>query len=296
MWKYIVTVSLVLIAAGTFVFYKTHQALVSANGEVAALQTQYENAIAKNKEIFIDEAIAAYARMRGEWLVKSKAESEEQEAKFREEDLTYTTEIQRLEAELKSMGGELEEFNEKRESLLNALVNDEALQKILSDLQESGDVQVAEMDSSDADVLTNLASNVNLLKAKRDEISGEIAKDEAFIQTLQSSKDSLYASIKKEDDLARERQARLSPETLDCNVILADPAWEYVIVNAGADAGVIIGSRLAVMRGERKICEMNVTLVENNRSSCDIIMDTLLAGEAVKSGDRVISSRPVQKD
>ncbi len=296
MWKYIVTVSLVLIAAGTFVFYKTHQALVSANGEVAALQTQYENAIAKNKEIFIDEAIAAYARMRGEWLVKSKAESEEQEAKFREEDLTYTTEIQRLEAELKSMGGELEEFNEKRESLLNALVNDEVLQKILSDLQESGDVQVAEMDSSDADVLTNLASNVNLLKAKRDEISGEIAKDEAFIQTLQSSKDSLYASIKKEDDLARERQARLSPETLDCNVILADPAWEYVIVNAGADAGVIIGSRLAVMRGERKICEMNVTLVENNRSSCDIIMDTLLAGEAVKSGDRVISSRPVQKD
>ena len=228
--------------------------------------------------------------------MKSKAESEEQEAKFREEDLTYTTEIQRLEAELKSMGGELEEFNEKRESLLNALVNDEVLQKILSDLQESGDVQVAEMDSSDADVLTNLASNVNLLKAKRDEISGEIAKDEAFIQTLQSSKDSLYASIKKEDDIARERQARLSPETLDCNVILADPAWEYVIVNAGADAGVIIGSRLAVMRGERKICEMNVTLVENNRSSCDIIMDTLLAGEAVKSGDRVISSRPVQKD
>ncbi len=295
MWKYIVIASLVLIAGGSYVFYKTHQALVSADGEVAALQAQYESAIAKNKEIFTDECIAAYARARGEWLVKCKAESEEQEAKFREEDLTYTTEIQRLEAELKSMGGKLSEFEKKREDLLNALVNDEALQKALSDLQESGG-EVTEMDISDEDVLANLATNISMLKAKRDEFTGEIAKDESSIQTLQANKDSLLAAIKKERDIAHERQARLSPETLNCNVVLADPTWEYVIVDAGADAGVVIGSRLVVMRGERKICEMNVTLVEGNRSSCDIVMNTLLTGEAVKVGDRVVSLRPAQKD
>ncbi len=296
MWKYIVIVSLVLLAAGSFVFYKTHQGLVSANGEVAALQAQYDNAIAKNKEIFTDESIDAYARMRGEWLVKCKADAEQQEAKFREEDVTYTTEIQRLEAEFKSMGGAIDEFNEKKQSMLDTLVNDEVFQKALSDLRERGDVEVADMDASDPDVLSNIASNINLLKAKREEIAGEIAKDESSIQALQSRKDSLNEAIKSEDALARERQARVSPETLDCSVVIADPSWDYVIVDAGVDEGVIIGSHLAVMRDERKICELNVTLVESNRSSCDIIMNTLLAGESVEPGDRVVSVRPVKKD
>ena len=296
MWKYIVIVSLVLIAAGSFVFYKTHQGLVSANGEVAALQVQYENAIAKSKEIYTDETIAAYARLRGEWLVKCKAEAEEQEAKFREEDVTYTTEIERLEAELKSMGGMIDEFKEKRQSTIDSLVNDEVLQKALSDLQEKSDVQVSDMDTSDPDVLSSIATNINLLKSKRDEISGEIAKDQSTIQSLQSRMDTLNEDIAKEDALARERQSRVSPESLSCNVVMANPGWDYVIVDAGVNDGIIIGSRLSVMRGNRKICEMNVTLVENNRSSCDIVMSTLLTGETVEPGDRVVSVRPVQKD
>ena len=296
MWKYILTVSLVLIAAGLFVLYKTHQGLVSANGEVAALQVQYENAIAKSKEIYTDEIISAYARMRSEWLIKCKSEAEEQEAKFREEDVTYTTEIERLEAEIKSMGGLRNELNLKKQCMLDSLVNDEIFQKALSDLQEKGNVQVADMDASDPDVFSNIATNVNLLKSKREEISGEITKDESTIQSLQSRIDALNEASAKEDALARERQARISPESLSCNVIMANRGWDYVIVDAGVSDGVVIGSRLSVMRGSKKICEVSVTLVEDNRSSCDIVMNTLLAGEAVEPGDRVVSVRPVQKN
>ena len=296
MWKYIVIVSLVLLAAGSFVFYKTHQGLVAADGEVAALQKEYEAAIAKNEEIFKDEIISAYAQMRGEWLVQCKTDSEAQEAKLREEDVTYNTEIERLEADFKSMGGAIDEFNEKKQALLDSLVNEEVLQKALSDLQEEGSVEIADMDSSDPEVLTNLAGNVRLLEERRGEIAMENEKEESAIQALQSNKENLASAIAKEDSLSRERQARVSPAGLNCSVVLADPSWEYVIVDAGVDAGIIIGSRLAVMRGDKKICEMNVTLVENNRSSCDIITDSLLAGEVIVPGDKVISVRPLQKD
>lgn len=296
MWKYIVIVSLVLLAAGSFIFYKTHQGLVAGDGEVAALQKEYTAAIAKNKEIFTDGIIAAYARMRGEWLAQRKAEAEAQEAQLREEDVTYTTEIERLEAELKSMGGDMEEFSEKKQTVLNALVNDETLQKALSDLRDQAGLEPLDMDASDPDVLTNLAGNMRLLDERRRAIDEEKAKEESSIQVLQSRKDDLSSLIAKEDSLARERQARLSPENLRCNVVLTDPTWDYVIVDAGVDSGVIIGSRLAVMRGNRKICEMHVTLVESNRSSCDILMNTMLAGEIIQPGDSVVSVRPVQKD
>ena len=45
------------------------------------------------------------------------------------------------------------------------------------------------------------------------------------------------------------------------------------------------------MRGDKKICELNVTLVESSRASCDVVYSTMLTGERVEVGDTVVSVR-----
>ncbi len=292
MWKYIAIASLVLIAAGTFFLYKTHQGLVSAGGEIAVLQNEYEKAISKNADIFTDEAITAYARKRAEWLKQRKEEADEQESKLRSEIVESKAEVENLRRELKEVGGTLEEFESKKQELLSNLVGSETLRKVTNTLEEEGNVEMESLDASDPEVLSGLAKNINRIVEKKRELGEENEKEESAIQALRSRKDSLQEAIAKEDALGRERQSRISPEELKCSVVQAEPAWDYVIVDAGVNEGVVIGSRLAVMRGEKKICEMNVTLVEESRSSCDILMDTLLAGEAVERGDRVVSVRP----
>ncbi len=296
MWKYIAIASLVLLTAGTFVLYKTHQGLVSLpTGEIASLRTEYKKAIEINERTFMDKANAAYALKRGEWLKQRKKEADEQETKLQDEIANNRQEIERLQREYQSIGGSIEEFKDKQRDVLRNLVNCDALQKVSENLHETANVELESLDDSDPEVLTSLARNVTLIEEKEKDIENEKEKEESTIQALGGRKEKAQEAIAQEDALSRERQARVSPQELNCSVVVAEPAWEYVIVDAGIDKGVVIGSRLAVMRGETKICEMNVTLVEANRSSCDIVTKTLLAGEAVELGDRVVAVRPESK-
>ena len=92
--------------------------------------------------------------------------------------------------------------------------------------------------------------------------------------------------------LGQDRQARLSPPELKCSVTYVDPSYAFLMLNAGIDnGGVVIGSRLAVMRGDKKICELNVTNVQSRQSIAYVVKGTMLAGESVKVGDRVVSVR-----
>ena len=78
---------------------------------------------------------------------------------------------------------------------------------------------------------------------------------------------------------------------LKCAVVSVDPTWDYVILDSGIDKGIVIGSRLAVMRGSQKVCELTVTLVESNKSSCDVVYSTMRPGDQVQPGDTVVSVR-----
>lgn len=291
MWKYIVIASLVLFAAASFLFYKTHNSLVSSGGEVEALQAQYETAIAKNKEIFVDEGIAAYAKMRYDWLEQRRVEADAQKAKLEEEDVTYQGEIERLTKEWESLGGAIEEQKAKLQEDLRALGNSELLKSALDKARELGNKEVQDVDASDPDVLQNISANIRVLQESKKEVEQEIAKESAVVQSLEAQRVVLTDEIAAADALAKERRARISPADLECHVINADPSWDYAILDAGIDKGIIIGSRLAVMRDGKKICELNVTLVEANRSSCDVVYNTLLTGETVHPGDRVIAVR-----
>jgi hypothetical protein len=119
----------------------------------------------------------------------------------------------------------------------------------------------------------------------------ENAQADAAIAAYGAESERLQGLIAAAKKLAQDRQARISPPELNCRVLTADRQWDYILLDAGIDKGIVIGSRLAVMRGDKKICELNVSLVESNRASCDVVYSTMVTGERVEVGDKVVSVR-----
>ena len=292
MWKYLVIASLVLFAVASFVFYKTHTAMTTSSGEVAAIQVQYDAAIAKNKDVFVDETISAYAKMRHEWLLKRRSDLEAEKARVEAEDAEVVQETEELNSKWEALFAEIE----KEREVIKDTVKEIASRVDLSSIVEKTGADVEPLNSDDPDLFQKMEANLQALKEKKDQMETNLKQEEAEVEKRVAQRDSLTESIAAEEAIAKDRRARISPEELVCHVSVSDPAWDYVIIDHGADAGVVIGSRLAVFRGEKKICELNVTLVEANRSSCDIVYSTLLPGEAVHSGDRVVAVRLSNKE
>lgn len=295
MWKYLTLVSLVLVAAAAFVFRNTHTGMSAAQGEVASLQALVDAAAAKNKEAYMDRTIAAYAKLRGAWLQERKSEVVSEKAKYEQALTDGKSEIERLTNELHSLGGESEEGKKKLRQALQDLATSEDLNNALDAAREKDGLEVLDMDPEDPGFLENLAANLRNLEAKKMELAEENTRAESEIDLLSKRKTDVSEQIEAADALAKERQARVSPKELNCSVAVSDPNWDYVIVDAGLNDGVIIGSHLAVMRSGEKVCELTVTLVEQSRSSCDVVASTLKAGERVKVGDRVVSVRNENK-
>ena len=292
MWKYLVIASLVFFAVAAFVFYKTHTVMTTSVGEVASIQEQYEAAINKNKDVFMDETIDAYAKMRHEWLVKRKSDLEAEKARVEAEDSELVQETTELNAKWEALFSEIER---ERDSIKDAM------KEIAGEVDFSGSVErtgadVDPLDDRDPDIFEKIGANMAALNAKKDQQNSKLQVEVAEVEARVAKRDELQSNIAVEDAIARDRRARISPAELECHVAVTDPEWDLVILDRGADAGIVIGSRLAVMRGEKKICELNVTLVEANRASGDVVFNTLVVGEAVKAGDRVIAVRTTNKE
>lgn len=274
MWKYINTGAAVLFLAGTFFFYKSHEAMTTpATGEVAAVQTQFDNAIRKSKDIHLDKAIKQYAVLRTAFFNQETERFDQERTAIEEQDAPLPAEIQRKQEELDQAK---EEYNKLQEDF----------NKLKRETRE-----MLSLEDVDDDSLRDVGEAIAELKNHNDKTEAEVAKELSITETLGKASTRTIAGTRAAKRLHADRLARLSPAELRCAVISADPKWDYVILDAGIDKGIVIGSRLVVMRGDRKICELDVTLVESNRSSCDIIYSTIRPGDRVLPGDHVYAVR-----
>ncbi len=273
MWKKIVIGSVVPFVASTYFFFETNSAMSAPEGEIAHLQQQLNSVADKYKEFDIDRYMKLYAEMRTEYFVAQKQDFDNQKAALDAEDVTVNENIA---AEQATLAQAEEDYQKMRDELSKFLKEAAATVGL-----EEGD---------DAD-LSIIASKIAELITANEELEKQIAMEEAQITALNSKSEELLRLTAAAKKLNQDRQARISPAELDCRVLNADPQWDYIILDAGIDRGIVIGSRLAVMRGEEKICELNVTLVESTRTSCDVVYSTLKPGERVRVGDRVVAVR-----
>ncbi len=272
MWKKIIIGSVVLFVASSYLYFSNNDALTSDAGEVAFLQQQFRDAADKSKEYHIDRYVKAYADLRTEEFTRLKEQYAQEKADLESESATMREEIARVQAMCEAVEHELGTIRAELSKMLNEAAS------------------AVEIEGGEDLELREVAEKVTEFIQANAEIEREIAQEEARIAALGAESERLIKLIADGKKLNQDRQARISPPELSCTVLTSDPQWDYVILDAGVDKGIVIGSRLTVMRGEEKVCELNVTLVESNRTSCDVVYSTLKAGDRVRTGDKVIAT------
>ena len=275
MWKYIIIAAVVLFLGACFLFYKNNEALTVPEGEVAAYQSQFDMAKKKAVDIEKDKAIKRYAELRTAYFKQQSDKYNEERAAIEAEDAPFDQEITKANADLEAAKADFKRYNDEFK----------VFQKNAS---EAAGVEDA---SDDEEGLRLIGQRIAELVESNNALEAQAAAEEKMTSDLGAETEKTLAMIEAAKKLAADRMARLSPVELKCSVVTADPTWDYVILDGGIDKGIVIGSRLAVMRGDQKVCELSVTLVESNKSSCDVVYSTMRPGDKVRPGDTVVSVR-----
>lgn len=275
MWKYIIIAAVVLFLGACFLFYKNNEALTGPEGEVAAYQSQFDMAKKKAVDIEKDKAIKRYAELRTAYFKQQSDKYNEERAAIEAEDAPFDQEITKANADLEAAKADFKRYNDEFK----------VFQKNAS---EAAGVEDA---SDDEEGLRLIGQRIAELVESNNALEAQAAAEEKMTSDLGAETEKTLAMIEAAKKLAADRMARLSPVELKCSVVTADPTWDYVILDGGIDKGIVIGSRLAVMRGDQKVCELSVTLVESNKSSCDVVYSTMRPGDKVRPGDTVVSVR-----
>lgn len=136
---------------------------------------------------------------------------------------------------------------------------------------------VAGIESMEQDNI-KLADDLNVVTSKRDK--------------LVERNNQITHNIDNLNTLEADQRARISPASLKTTIRNVYDDWNFVVLNGGIDQGVVLGSRLAVMRNGEKIAELLVNNVEGGKSSADVVPTDKASDKRVGVGDVVIAIRP----
>ncbi len=279
MWKYIIIGAGVLFLGASFFFYKANTAMTAPEGEVATIQSRFAQAVKKSQEAELDLAIKRYAELRTEFFKLQKQRYEEHKAEIETEDAAVVEAVNKHRSDLETAKNELARLREEFKNFT---------QQVTAAVEGEDGAGYAE---SDVEAAEQMGAKIAELVSANNALEAAVSAEKATVAQLGAESDRTLAATAAAKKLNSDRMARISPAELECSVVTADPNWDYVTINAGINKGVVIGSRLAVMRGDRKICELNVTTVESDRSSAEVVYSTIRPGDSVKPGDRIISVR-----
>ena len=274
MWKYIIIAAVVLFLGACFLFYKNNEALTGPEGEVAAFQSQFDMAKKKAVDIEKDKAIKRYAELRADYFKQLSVKYNEERTALEAEDAPLVQEITQANADLEAATADFKRYQDEFKTFVRNAASNAGLEGV-----------------SDEDALKEVGQHIAQLVEANNALEAQAQAEEKMTSDLGAESERTLAMIEAAKKLAADRMARLSPVELKCSVVSVDPTWDYVILDSGIDKGIVIGSRLAVMRGEQKVCELSVTLVESNKSSCDVVYSTMRPGDSVRPGDVVVSVR-----
>ncbi|MBR4311302.1 MAG: hypothetical protein IKT79_09745 [Akkermansia sp.] len=273
MWKYIIISSVLFFGGSFFLFQSNHEALNRADGELALILNRFDTAVSAKTQANSEKIAAAYSEVRAKWLAEEIERQKEAQLKAEEDAALARAKGDEYKNESDTLKEETETV--KRE-LKDVVIRTAPVVELDPDSSEPSEIIAAAKSLMDENIV----------------LQSQIDQENEQIAALGAESERLNGLIDAARKLGQDRQARISPPELKCQVSYVDPGYAFMTLNAGIDnGGVVIGSRLAVMRGDRKICELSVTNVQSRESVAYVVKGTMLAGERVKVGDTVVSVR-----
>ncbi|MGC6465405.1 MAG: hypothetical protein ACON5N_07465 [Akkermansiaceae bacterium] len=170
-----------------------------------------------------------------------------------------------------------------------------AIEKTIADKEaELNEVKTRVADAKDKlkelGDLRGLADKIKALNSSVAQLEDDLQQLEAQNTQLSSDKQS---SADRSAALSKELSDRMSGRSrpsLRTSVVHVSTSLGFVTLAGGDNVGVVSGSKLDVKRGDDTIAQLRVTGVSGSSSTADIIASTVVAGESVSAGDKVVAS------
>ncbi|WP_395752355.1 hypothetical protein [Prosthecobacter sp.] len=140
----------------------------------------------------------------------------------------------------------------------------------------------------------NMVESIQKMKKEMLEYQGqaeikkkEVAAEEEKVAGIQKRLDEVNHKIE-------ERRKNFERNSLTSRVIAVNYDWGFVIIDAGKSTGLTQDTKLIVTRGAQTVGKVSVMSVENKNSMAAIVPDTVVNGQVIMPGDRVILENLVQ--
>ncbi len=163
--------------------------------------------------------------------------------------------------------------------------------------------------SAQAEQIANLISDAKKLREERNDAQAELAAYKSLmtpqqvanaatliknlqdsVVALQEENTLLGRRIKRERDASGEICRFRLPPDLSTKVLVVDPKWHFVVLDAGEDQGVLERGELLVSRGGKLVAKVRVSRVERNRCVANVMDGWNLA--ELMEGDQAIPADP----
>ncbi len=198
----------------------------------------------------------------------------------------------------------LDEKAETEASLESAVSNEKELRRTLDEYVNDLEEVVAEEAQVDAgiDAIKQLFPGTDLdgVPAKFKEIEAKEKKLIADVEDLELFKTKLEGEVSKNGvDIVRvegkvnESLDNVRRNTFQASVTAVDNQWNFVIIGAGAKAGLTADTKLLVVRGGRLVGKLSIHELEANRAVADIDPGSVKLGSSLRRGDQVILEKVV---
>jgi hypothetical protein len=151
-----------------------------------------------------------------------------------------------------------------------------------------------ERDSAQQDLAAYKATGVNPeqivsmrknFKALQDNLDGQIAENKVLDRELKKTKARLAVYLPDQPPI-------YLPADLAGKVLVADPKWNFVVLNVGEDKGVLERGQLLVNRQGKLVAKVEVRSIQKDRCIANVLPGWSL-GDIVE-GDLVIPAYPQQ--
>lgn len=170
-----------------------------------------------------------------------------------------------------------------KEKTTKQVANKQKLDDVREKTAKTGDIKelASKMNATNAE-LEQLGQSITSANAKLSNLTAEASQAEAQIQASQEK----FKRYSNSESLA----------ALKTRISAIYPAWGFVTLAAGNNAGVVANSTLDVVRDGKTIAKLLVTAVESTTASASIVPDSIAADVTLMVGDRVVpGEKPTAK-
>lgn len=126
------------------------------------------------------------------------------------------------------------------------------------------------------------------LEKKLKDAQTQLTESQTLLQTQQTK---IKDAEDRADTLTKEkarRDAQVMAKGLEGQVMAVNQGWNFVVISIGDRQGAVANAQLIVKRGDSMVGKVRISSVEPATSIADILPESVVKGQHIMPGDRVI--------